>query len=110
LHDAYEKIVQSSDKDNFLLYPFGVTADLKTRVQHISRLIDNLNEKAEVSGILLQLPMQAGLKQSADELIDRIDPLKDVDCLNISNRSRIIDHARPELIPCTPAGVLRILD
>lgn len=36
--------------------------------------------------------------------------MKDVDCLTLSNRSRIIEHVTPDLLPCTPQGVMKILD
>ena len=39
-----------------------------------------------------------------------ITPLKDVDCLTVINRAEMMEHSEPELMPCTPAGVLRILD
>lgn len=39
-----------------------------------------------------------------------INPIKDVDCLTISNRAKVLEHSDPELIPCTPAGVIKILD
>jgi methylenetetrahydrofolate dehydrogenase (NADP+) / methenyltetrahydrofolate cyclohydrolase len=39
-----------------------------------------------------------------------INPLKDVDCLTVSNRSKVIEQIRPELMPCTPLGVMKILE
>lgn len=66
-----------------------------------------LNADNAVNGILVQLPLPAGL--DADAVIDRIDPRKDVDGLTVANLGRLI-AGRPGLRPCTPAGCLYLLD
>jgi methylenetetrahydrofolate dehydrogenase (NADP+)/methenyltetrahydrofolate cyclohydrolase len=70
-------------------------------------LIDRLNEDPAVHGILLQLPLPAGLDGEA--AVDRIDPAKDADGLHPENLGRLILD-RPGPTPCTPSGILRILD
>jgi len=48
---------------------------------------------------------------STQELINKIVPEKDADCLTLTNRLKILDHTKmPKILPCTPKGVLRILD
>ncbi|WP_063043373.1 bifunctional methylenetetrahydrofolate dehydrogenase/methenyltetrahydrofolate cyclohydrolase FolD [Nocardia pseudovaccinii] len=69
--------------------------------------IDRLAADPRVTGVLLQLPLPPHL--NAAELIDRIPPDKDVDGLTETNAGRLA-LGRPGLRPCTPAGVLRLLD
>lgn len=76
----------------------------------MTKLIRDLNKQTQVSGILLQLPLQPILKSYTKDLIELIDPLKDVDCLTIANRSKIIEHSNVQVMPCTPSAVLKILD
>src|SRR5690554_5063008 len=48
-----------------------------TKQQELLNLIDELNNDADIDGILVQLPLPAGLH--ADEILERIDPTKDVE-------------------------------
>ena len=76
--------------------------------QHaLAAVIDELNADATVTGILLQLPLPAHLDTAA--LIARIDPDKDVDGLTPISAGRLAQGS-PGLRPCTPAGVLELLD
>jgi len=70
-------------------------------------LIDTLNADEEIDGILVQLPLPGGL--DAWDLVDRIDPGKDVDGLSDRNAGRL-SQARPTLVPCTPMGIMHLLD
>lgn len=70
-------------------------------------LISDLNEDDDVDGILVQLPLPAGLDGEAT--VERIDPAKDVDGLHPFNLGKLM-LGRPGLRPCTPSGVMRILD
>lgn len=70
-------------------------------------LLDELATDSDVSGILLQLPVPSHL--DADALIERIPPSKDVDGLTGANAG-LLAQGRPGLRPCTPSGVLRLLD
>ena len=73
----------------------------------IERVIDELAESLEVDGILLQLPVPSVRDSAA--LIDRIPADKDVDGLGSVNAGRLARHV-PGLRPCTPTGVMRLLD
>jgi methylenetetrahydrofolate dehydrogenase (NADP+) / methenyltetrahydrofolate cyclohydrolase len=74
----------------------------------LATLIRSLNDDERVHGILLQLPLPDHLDQ--DEFISLIDPRKDVDGLTTTNAGLLM-HGRAEaLVPCTPAGVMRLLD
>jgi methylenetetrahydrofolate dehydrogenase (NADP+)/methenyltetrahydrofolate cyclohydrolase len=70
-------------------------------------LIDRLNADPAVHGILVQLPLPKGLDE--DEAIARIAPDKDVDGLTPTSLGRLLGGV-PAMVPCTPAGCLRILD
>lgn len=78
-----------------------------TSQQELIELIDQLNNDAEIDGILVQLPLPAGLK--ADEILERIEPTKDVDGFHPFNVGRLAQRI-PLLRPCTPAGIVDLLD
>jgi len=69
-------------------------------------LIDRLNRDDAVDGILLQLPLPKGLDST--EIMDTIDPAKDVDGFHPTNTG-LLAQMRPGLRPCTPWGVMRLL-
>ena len=70
-------------------------------------LIDDLAADPAVSGILLQLPTPKHL--DSDALIRRIPAEKDVDGLTTANAG-LLAQGRPGLRPCTPAGVMTLLE
>jgi methylenetetrahydrofolate dehydrogenase (NADP+) / methenyltetrahydrofolate cyclohydrolase len=74
----------------------------------LAELIRGLNADERVDGILLQLPLPDQLDQ--DEFIGLIDPAKDVDGLTAANAGRLMHDREEALVPCTPAGVMRLLD
>ena len=75
--------------------------------QELTALVEELNADPEVDGILVQLPLPKGLDSEA--IVQRIDPAKDVDGLHPFNLGLLV-LGRPGPRPCTPRGVLRILD
>jgi methylenetetrahydrofolate dehydrogenase (NADP+)/methenyltetrahydrofolate cyclohydrolase len=77
-----------------------------TREEDLVALIDRLNADPAVHGILVQLPLPAGLNGTA--IIDRIDPRKDVDGFQAENVGRLALRQRG-LRPCTPKGVMTLL-
>ncbi|MGD9762655.1 MAG: bifunctional methylenetetrahydrofolate dehydrogenase/methenyltetrahydrofolate cyclohydrolase FolD [Candidatus Binatia bacterium] len=70
-------------------------------------LVCSLNARREADGILVQLPLPKGLDAGA--VVEAIDPAKDVDGLHPVNQGRLV-AGLPGLRPCTPLGVLRLLD
>ncbi|ATC93964.1 bifunctional methylenetetrahydrofolate dehydrogenase/methenyltetrahydrofolate cyclohydrolase FolD [Pseudoalteromonas tunicata] len=70
-------------------------------------LVDTLNNDPEVDGILVQLPLPAGL--NAEKILERITPLKDVDGFHPYNIGRLAQRM-PALRPCTPKGIITLLD
>ena len=69
-------------------------------------LIQKLNADDRVDGILLQLPLPKGLDST--EIMDAIDPAKDVDGFHPTNTG-LLAQKRPGLRPCTPWGVIRLV-
>ncbi|HVT03364.1 MAG TPA: bifunctional 5,10-methylenetetrahydrofolate dehydrogenase/5,10-methenyltetrahydrofolate cyclohydrolase [Thermoanaerobaculia bacterium] len=75
--------------------------------QELLSEIRSLNQDDAVDGILLQLPLPAHL--DAKEILDAIDPRKDVDGFHPLNVGKL-HQGRPSLLPCTPAGVIRLIE
>ncbi|MBJ7459692.1 MAG: bifunctional methylenetetrahydrofolate dehydrogenase/methenyltetrahydrofolate cyclohydrolase FolD [Thermoleophilaceae bacterium] len=78
-----------------------------TSPEYLTGLIDELNRRDDVDGILLQLPLPSGLDD--DALSGLIDPRKDVDGLTTLNAGRVV-QGREALVPCTPSGVMILLE
>jgi methylenetetrahydrofolate dehydrogenase (NADP+)/methenyltetrahydrofolate cyclohydrolase len=70
-------------------------------------LIDTLNGEGDVDGILVQLPLPGDL--DGETTVERIDPAKDVDGLHPFSLGKLV-LGQPGLRPCTPSGVMRVLD
>lgn len=71
--------------------------------------IDELNSDKNIHGILVQLPLPAAIKAHSDEILNRIDPKKDVDGFHPVNVGNLVIGS-PKLVPCTPAGCIEMLD
>ncbi|RCS41121.1 bifunctional methylenetetrahydrofolate dehydrogenase/methenyltetrahydrofolate cyclohydrolase FolD [Bremerella cremea] len=89
----------------------GMASELFRMPEDVSQaellnLVQGLNKNDKVSGILVQLPLPKHL--DASEVLDAIDPQKDVDCFHPSNVG-LLSQGRPNFLPCTPHGVLQIL-
>ena len=70
-------------------------------------LIRELNADRAIHGILVQLPLPPGVDE--DRVIAAVDPAKDVDGFHPENLGRLLAGS-PGVLPCTPAGVIEILD
>ena len=80
-----------------------------TAKEELLARIDALNADASVHGILMQLPLPEGLRAYEEEVLERIDPRKDVDGFHPVNVGRLVLGA-PGLRPCTPAGCIRMME
>ena len=69
-------------------------------------LVDSLNRRDEIDGILVQLPLPPQV--DAKKILLAVDPAKDVDGFHPMNVG-YLSTQRPGLVPCTPAGVMEIL-
>jgi methylenetetrahydrofolate dehydrogenase (NADP+)/methenyltetrahydrofolate cyclohydrolase len=70
-------------------------------------LVLNLNRRDEIDGILVQLPLPPHV--DAKKVLMAVDPAKDVDGFHPMNVG-FLSTQRPGLIPCTPAGIIEILE
>ena len=77
------------------------------REPDLIQLVQELNEDTAVHGILVQLPLPGHLDERA--VLEAVDPRKDVDGFTFENVGRLVEN-RPRFIPCTPAGILELLD
>ncbi|MCA9613780.1 MAG: bifunctional methylenetetrahydrofolate dehydrogenase/methenyltetrahydrofolate cyclohydrolase FolD [Sandaracinus sp.] len=77
-----------------------------TSQEDLEALVEKLNADPAIDGILVQLPLPAGL--DAQPVLDRLAPEKDVDGLTPMSAGLLLD-GRPGLRPCTPSGCMRLL-
>jgi methylenetetrahydrofolate dehydrogenase (NADP+) / methenyltetrahydrofolate cyclohydrolase len=93
----------------------GLWVDLQrlpadARLDDLLALVARLNASEEHDGILVQSPLPEAMgKHAAQRVFDAIDPAKDVDGFNPVNVGRLV-QGRPHLAPCTPSGVMAMLD
>ncbi|MBY0397584.1 MAG: bifunctional methylenetetrahydrofolate dehydrogenase/methenyltetrahydrofolate cyclohydrolase FolD, partial [Thermoleophilia bacterium] len=78
-----------------------------TTQEELDALIDELNADDSVDGMLVQLPVPDQLSEIA--IANRIHPDKDVDGFSPINLGRLM-RGEPAPVPCTPQGVIRLLD
>jgi methylenetetrahydrofolate dehydrogenase (NADP+) / methenyltetrahydrofolate cyclohydrolase len=69
-------------------------------------IVDGLNHRDDVDGILVQMPLPPQI--DAKRILDAVDPAKDVDGFHPVNVGHLV-AGRPSLVACTPAGVMEIL-
>lgn len=81
--------------------------DVSISQSELDDLVSELNHDDAVDGILVQLPLPDGLDGEAS--VEQIDPAKDVDGLHPFSLGRLM-LGRPGLRPCTPSGIIRMLD
>ena len=78
----------------------------QTTTDELLALVDSLNERDEVDGILVQLPLPRGVDEA--RVLEALDPAKDVDGFHPVNVGRL-SLGQDSLVPCTPAGVIELL-
>jgi len=79
----------------------------ETSQEDLVTLVKALGDDDDVDGILVQLPPPDHI--DPDAVIEAINPAKDVDGLTATNAG-LLAGGRPGLVPCTPAGVIELLD
>lgn len=96
---------KACDEVKFVSKSFDLPAT--TSQQELLELIDTLNNDTEIDGILVQLPLPAGLDST--EILERIHPHKDVDGFHPYNIGRLAQRV-PALRPCTPKGIVTLIE
>lgn len=88
------------------LYSEKIEWPAATSTQQLVDLVDSLNARDEIDGILVQLPLPPQI--DAKRVLLAIDPAKDVDGLHPVSIGKLVS-GQPGLVPCTPAGIIEIL-
>ncbi len=83
-----------------------ITKDESLSQERLLNIIDELNDDDSINGILVQLPLPPQIK--SQNIIERIDPSKDVDGFHPYNIGRLALR-QPALRPCTPYGIMQLL-
>ena len=77
-----------------------------TSQEELLELIDVLNHREDIDGILVQLPLPDSFNE--EEVLLAIDPVKDVDCFHPYNVGKLT-IGEPVFQPCTPGGIMEML-
>ena len=83
-----------------------ITPEDTVNTEEMLELVTALNDRDDIDGILIQLPLPKQVDAKA--LLDAVSPDKDVDGFHPVNAGKL-QSGRPALAPCTPAGVIEIL-
>jgi len=79
--------------------------------EDVLALIDQVNADDSIHGVLMFRPLPKHLKNDQNEICNRLDPKKDVDCMtHLSNAGVFEDRKDLGYAPCTPAACMEILD
>jgi len=84
-----------------------VALPASTTTEDLLTIVRELNGEAQTDAILVQLPLPKQIDESL--IIEAIDPAKDVDGFHPANVG-LLAIGRPRFVPCTPAGILELLD
>ena len=84
-----------------------ILLDTTTTMEELLNIIDKLNERKDINGILLQSPIPKGL--NIQEAFERIDQKKDVDGFNPINVGKLM-IGQDCFISCTPYGIIKMLE
>ena len=88
------------------IYSEKLTPPATASTEELLRLVQELNGREEIDGILVQLPLPSQVETW--RVLEAIDPAKDVDGFHPINVGNLVTQ-RPGLVPCTPAGIMEIL-
>lgn len=84
-----------------------ITLDGTTSEETLLEVIKENNNDDSVDGILVQLPLPKHI--SRKNIIEAIDPTKDVDGLHSTNVSKLYNNENDGFVPCTPLGIMSML-
>jgi len=83
------------------------TPSANASTEELLELVADLNRRDEIDGILVQLPLP--LQVDSKKVLLAVDPAKDVDGFHPTNVG-FLSTQRPGLVPCTPAGIMEMLE
>ncbi len=96
--------VQDCSDCGIACFDYHLPAD--TPEEELLQLLTELNGRADVDGILCQLPLPDHIREK--RVLETISPDKDVDAFHLYNMGRIL-RGDARFLPCTPAGVMELL-
>jgi methylenetetrahydrofolate dehydrogenase (NADP+) / methenyltetrahydrofolate cyclohydrolase len=107
-HPASEIYVRGKVKacEEVGIYSEKLTPPDSATTAELLEMVEDLNRRDDIDGILVQLPLPAQV--DSKKVLLTVDPAKDVDGFHPMNVGFLSTH-RPGLVPCTPAGVMEIL-
>ena len=79
-----------------------------TTQEQLLNTIESLNNDVSVNAVLVQLPLPEHI--NTNEVLEKISPIKDVDCFHPYNAGQIASGKKPYVYPCTPFGIMTLLD
>lgn len=79
-----------------------------TTTEELLALVDELNQRDEIDGILVQSPPPPHIDER--QVTEAVDPAKDVDGFHKLNAGLLMQGSADALVPCTPAGIIEMLD
>ena len=82
----------------------------ETTKEELLAVIDEINADASVHGVLMFRPLPKHLKGDQNEICNRLDPKKDVDCMTHMSNAGVFEGLDLGYAPCTPAACMEILD
>jgi methylenetetrahydrofolate dehydrogenase (NADP+)/methenyltetrahydrofolate cyclohydrolase len=88
------------------IYSEKITPPESASTQELLEIVQDLNGRDEIDGILVQLPLPSQV--DAKKVLMAVDPSKDVDGFHPVNVG-FLSTQRPGLVPCTPAGIMEVL-
>ena len=89
------------------IYSEKHTPSASVTTDQLLRLVDELNGRDEIDGILVQLPLPPQV--DSKKILLAVDPSKDVDGFHPTNVG-FLSTQRPRLVPCTPAGIMEMIE
>jgi len=87
-------------------YSEVVSLPANTSQRDLLKVISELNDRIDIDGILVQLPLPKHINEKA--VIGKISPKKDVDGFTPSNAGKVLIGS-PKFAPCTPAGIMELV-
>jgi len=85
---------------------WNLTPPATVTTSELLRIVEDLNHRDDVDGILVQLPLPPQV--DTKKILEAVDPAKDVDGFHPMNVGCLV-AGRPNLVACTPLGVMEIL-
>ncbi len=91
------------------IYSRKISLDAETSEADLRAVIAELNADPLISGILVQSPLPGDLRKIEDDIVEDINPSKDVDGFHPINVAKLVMGDSTGFVPCTPAGCIELL-